>query len=98
MDMLCGNQTQGGFIALWKSATSATYAKANSTVFSMLCSQQTIHPIARSACQSIMCLLSLTHQNISTFAPSRLVIAVLTELVWHLLNQTSTQRNYTSTV
>jgi len=44
-DMLCGSQVRRGCLVPWKSAMSASYAKADSTDFSMPSFPQTIHPI-----------------------------------------------------
>ena len=65
MGMPCGIQVQRERTGPWKSATSVSYAGANSTVFSTLCFLRMIHP-TNTVCRNIMNHLSPSFQIIST--------------------------------
>ena len=52
-DMLCGSPVRQGRLVPWKSAMSASYAKADSTDFSMPSFPQTIHLTSSTAYQNI---------------------------------------------
>ena len=77
-DMPYGSQVQQTQIGPCRSAMSVSYARADSTVFSAPCFQQTIHPKS-SACQNIMNPSSLPCRIISLQVVYFPVITVLSE-------------------
>jgi hypothetical protein len=82
-----GTHIQRHRIGLWKSATSASYAWANSTVFSISYVQQTSNPGLD--CQSTMSDLSPSHQTISPRVFFLVAITVQPESAW-IIDRAST--------